>query len=169
VSRLRRIYRLDVIYPEGSHAPGWRPACWGDPALLATLDKKQRRELAKAEFYWPRERVFLSSSSAYARRNLLEWYGADAEVLASDPVTWPNLDDWEAGDGWEHGSTAFRWAADLEDALEHAREILGEPEMPELADLVRGLPGAVLDEAAKFSAAARQLAAYRTLPAEGAR
>jgi hypothetical protein len=40
-------------------------------------------------FRWPRERMFLSASGAYKRAVLLHWYGADAQVLSSDPVTWP--------------------------------------------------------------------------------
>lgn len=175
MTRAARVYQLDITYPEGSHEPGWRPDLWSDPAYLRSLDKEQRRRLRRAEFRWPRERMFLSSSGAYGRAWLLRAYGADVEVLASDPVTWPNYDDPAAfgEDAWERGATAMRWSADLERIagrqraqlaekirsgdlpFGHALEILGEPEARELADLVRGLPGAVLDEAAKFSAAAR--------------
>jgi hypothetical protein len=85
----RRVYQVLVTYPEGSREPGWRPACWGDPAFLMSLPRKERRALAAREFRWPRERMFLSASGAYSRAMLLHWYGAGAEVLPSDPVTWP--------------------------------------------------------------------------------
>jgi hypothetical protein len=100
-ARAVRVYRLDIIYPEGSREPGWEPAAW------RAMSRSQRRKLP-AVFAWPRERQFLSSSSAYERANLLGWYGADVEVQASDPVTWPNPDDREAGH-WESGHTAARW------------------------------------------------------------
>jgi len=89
VSRPERIYRLAITYPEGSHEPGWRPASYDDPRFLATLTARQRREHKKRPFQWPRERQFLSSSGAYGRAMVLRWYGAQVEVLASDPVTWP--------------------------------------------------------------------------------
>ena len=89
MSRAQRVYRLVITYPEGSHVPGWRPACWDDPRFLATLTTRQRRECKRARFQWPRERLFLSSSGAYGRAAVLRWYGARVEILASDPVAWP--------------------------------------------------------------------------------
>jgi hypothetical protein len=122
-----RVYRLEVVYPEGSREPGWRPACWSqDSAFLASLDRKQRRELKHRQFRWPRERMFLSSSSAYGRANLLGWYGADAWVAGSLPVEWPNTDNWAAGEGWEHGDTAVRWYPDMEYVAECQRKALAE-------------------------------------------
>jgi hypothetical protein len=105
--RAVRVYRLDIIYPEGSRESGWRPAVWSDPEFLAKLTKVQRRELAKTEFRWPRERMFLSSSGAYGRAGLLEFYGADVEVFASVPVTWPDLEPqtehWQESAQWLGG------------------------------------------------------------------
>jgi len=120
MSRPSRIYRLTVVYPEGSHEPGWRPACWNDPQFLATLTAKQRREHKRTSFRWPRERRFLSSSGAYWRAGLLRWYGAEVEVLASDPVTWPNYDDSStfSARGWEHNGTAASWCPELDEADE---------------------------------------------------
>jgi hypothetical protein len=76
------------MYPEGSDVPGWQPACWSDPAFTARLSRKARRGLRKREFAWPRERMFLSSSSAYERAWLLRAYGAEVLVEASLPVQW---------------------------------------------------------------------------------
>jgi hypothetical protein len=89
MSRERRVYRLVIMYPEGSDAPGWRPACWSDPGYLARLSRKSRRKLTRHKFAWPRERVFLSSSSAYERAWVLRAYGAEVLVEASLPVQWP--------------------------------------------------------------------------------
>lgn len=105
---MTRVYRLTVIYPEGSHEPGWRPESWDE--FLASLTWRQRREAERRGFRWPRERLFLSSSGAYGRAALLRWMGAEVEVLASDPVTWPNYDDAADRGNWEDGCTAARWS-----------------------------------------------------------
>ena len=89
MSRPSRIYRLIIMYPEGSDRPGWKPGCWTSPAFTARLSRKARRELAKREFAWPRERMFLSSSAAHERAWLLRAYGAEVLVEASLPVQWP--------------------------------------------------------------------------------
>jgi hypothetical protein len=98
-----RVHRLEIIYPEGSREPGWRPDSWD--SYLRSLPVLKRRRLRKAGFSWPRERMFLSSSSAYQRAALLRAFGADVEVLRSDPVTWPAHWSWEdeayrAAPGW---------------------------------------------------------------------
>jgi hypothetical protein len=107
--RVRRLYRLVIVYPDGSDVPGWRPACWSDPAFLAKLTRKARRELARTEFRWPRERLFLSSSGAHRRAMLLHWYGAAVAVRPSDPVTWQLA----PREGWE-ADGAMRWDAGVE-------------------------------------------------------
>jgi hypothetical protein len=87
-----RVYRIDIIYPEGSGEPGWYPALWTDPEWLKTLTSKGRREIKamlRKPFKWPHERLFLSRSGAGNRAMLLRVYGAEAEVHSSDPVTWP--------------------------------------------------------------------------------
>lgn len=88
-----RVYRLEIIYPEGSRQPGWRPYGWD--AYLKSLPVLKRRRLRKEGFSWPRERMFLSSSSAYERAMLLQAFGAEVQVLRSDPVTWPAHWTWE--------------------------------------------------------------------------
>ena len=82
-----RVFRLEITYPEGSRLPGWVPERW--ESWLRSLPPLQRRQARKAGFRWPRERMFLSSSSAYERAWLLRAFGAEVEVLRSDPVTWP--------------------------------------------------------------------------------
>lgn len=106
-----RVYQVTVSYPEGALEPGWRPAVWLSGPWRDSLTRKQRRELDKREFRWPRRRRYLSSSGAYAMSDLLRWYGAWSEVHASLPVTWP-----EVPDDWELGETAAFWSADYEQA-----------------------------------------------------
>jgi len=103
-----RVYRLDVIYPEGCRLPGWHPAAWDDPEYLRSVGREQRRRiraLRRRPFRWPRERLFLSSSGAYGRALLLRALGCDVQVRASLPVEWPAPDD----GAWDLGETAARW------------------------------------------------------------
>ena len=95
------VYRLDIIYPEGSGAPGWAPANWPHPAA----PRKLRRQMTRRGFTWPRERMFLSSSGAYYRAWLLESYGAEVTVRRSLPVEWP---DPRQPNRWELGGTPQR-------------------------------------------------------------
>jgi hypothetical protein len=90
--RQAHVYWLEITYPAGSKAPGWKPEHWDE--LLATLDRPDRRKAARRGFRWPRERMFLSGSSAYHRANLLTWCGAAVQVHRSFPVMWP----WVPGD-----------------------------------------------------------------------
>lgn len=110
------VYQLDVVYPEGSHEKDWRPELWSNPKFLATLTRKERRELAKREFRWPRVHLYLSSSGAYQRAWLLRSFGAEVEVLASRPVEWPNYDDPDSLEphAWEWAPTAVRWSYAVE-------------------------------------------------------
>jgi hypothetical protein len=86
--RQAHVYYLEIDYPAGSKAPGWKPACWAE--LLDLVPKGgQRRQAARRGFRWPRERMFLSGSSAYRRANLLTWCGARVQVHRSFPVQWP--------------------------------------------------------------------------------
>ncbi len=79
------------MYPEGSDVPGWQPACWSDPEFTARLSRRARRRLRKRKrvFAWPRERMFLSSSAADERAEMLRFYGAEVLVEASLPIQWP--------------------------------------------------------------------------------
>lgn len=168
-----RVYRLDIIYPEGCRLPGWHPARWSDPAYLATLTREQRREvrgLLKKPFKWPRERMFLSASGAHGRAWRLRFYGAEVEVEGSAPVTWPNPDD--AGDDW--AEVAARWhpaladyadAMPLEPVTTPPGEAAGEQETAWRAERQRqanAYQAMVMDEHAEFYDAyferARQLA-----------
>jgi hypothetical protein len=117
-----RIYKIRIIYPEGCREPGWHPAVWTDPEYLATCTREQRREirgLLKKPFKWPRERLFLSSSGAYHRCWLLRFYGAQAEALGSDPVTWPNPNG-AVMTREDEFAAPLPWEADL--AAEQARQ-----------------------------------------------
>jgi hypothetical protein len=84
------VYRLIVVYPEGSHAPGWKPTIWGDKEFLKTLPLRVRLSMPirPAKFRWPRERMFMSSDSAWGRAHFLKACGAEVTVLRSQPVTW---------------------------------------------------------------------------------
>lgn len=79
------VYKLDVVYPEGSDAPGWQPAenyeeRWGtDP------------ETGGAEvfpFEWPRPRRCLSYSTAKRWATQLTKWGCKVEIVRSQPVAW---------------------------------------------------------------------------------
>lgn len=109
-----RVYRLLVVYPEGSDKPGWTPACWN--MLLADMPPKLRRSARARGFRWPRERMFLSAGAASHRAFLLQWFGAQAEVQASEPVTWwedTDAADWTPDDaddellGWLDEAAEF--------------------------------------------------------------
>jgi hypothetical protein len=131
VTTATRIYKIQIIYPEGCREPGWHPARWTDPEYLGTLTREKRREVRKLlrqPFKWPRERLFLSSSGAYYRAWLLRFYGAEAEVIPSNPVTWPNLDDAATGDRWDQlGGCAARMPGEA-DLFADARAQLVEAE-----------------------------------------
>ena len=90
------VFRLIITYPEGSQEPGWRPALWSDPGYIATLPRLERWQLRRARFRWPRERLFLSASSAWFRAWTLARYGAQVRIRRSEQVTWddslPDLD-----------------------------------------------------------------------------
>jgi hypothetical protein len=108
-----RVYRLEIDYPEGSGAPGWRPAVWTDPAYLATCDRRLRREIRRrlrGPFKWPRERMYLSASGAHNRAWKLRFYGAVVTVRASAPVEWPDIPE-----KWELTGDAASWYRELED------------------------------------------------------
>lgn len=92
MSRPVHIYRLDVLYPEGSRFDPehpedrrwdhWEPpgGTW-DPGYSADPEYDDR-------FRWPAERLYLSSSAAKRRAALFEKYGAKVTIERSEPVTW---------------------------------------------------------------------------------
>lgn len=87
------VYYLEIRYPAGSHAPGWRPRAWTSAETANFLSKRHRRELRKRAFRWPRERMFLSRSGAWGRASYLTWLGASVKVHRSRMVTWPSAND----------------------------------------------------------------------------
>lgn len=89
----RFVYRLDVIYPEGSDDPDWAPEGWVEWQAPYSPDED-------GSFFWPRVRPYLSRSGAEARAALLRKYGATVTVVQSNPVTWP--DDRAAPTGQEN-------------------------------------------------------------------
>lgn len=83
------VYKLKVTYPEGSLEPGWRPPAQASQGWLSGLSRAARGK-RPGKFRWPRERMFLSGTSAYRRAGRLESLGARVEVYRSAPVTWDN-------------------------------------------------------------------------------
>jgi hypothetical protein len=95
-TRTVHVWHLIVMYPEGSDVPGWQPACWAAEAapdardlLTSRRARRYRRWQQSRVFAWPRERMFLSSSSAYERAALLRRYGAEVAIERSLAVEWP--------------------------------------------------------------------------------
>lgn len=70
---MTRVYMLEVVYPPGvdwDHPPpNWQP-----------LYDEQ-------DFYFPRERKYLSKKAALAKATLLVSYGCQVTLRTSDPVT----------------------------------------------------------------------------------
>lgn len=120
--RIVYVYRLVIAYPPGSLKPGWKPACWED-LLAGIADKRQRAAVRRRGFRWPRERLFLSSSGAYGRANLLMWFGAQVDVQQSEEVTW-----WEDID-------AMEWQPDPTGAASEPGT--AAPLKPDMAQLMR--------------------------------
>ncbi len=80
----RRLYRLDVTYPEGSDAYDWEPPGWA-PEYSPDPYSDDR-------FVWPTaKRLYTSKSGARTRARLLESYGATVRIVASEPVVWPEV------------------------------------------------------------------------------
>jgi hypothetical protein len=82
-----RVYRLDVTYPPGSLEPGWEPPGW-DP-LETDTDWVVTPDDDMAWAGWPKNRLYLSASSAQRRANRFRKYGATVEVERSELVLWP--------------------------------------------------------------------------------
>jgi hypothetical protein len=152
VSRAVQVYRLDITYPEGCNRIGWRPELWSNPEFLATLTRQQKKDLRKRDFHWPRERMFLSSSSAYARAWLLRSYGADVEVHASEPVLWRSRPDWSDDPYWESGDTAAQWSPELV----RVREEMAVSEDEQLRDALRSGAWPQEDQMSAFDAGLAQ-------------
>ncbi|TMR13808.1 hypothetical protein ETD86_30045 [Nonomuraea turkmeniaca] len=111
MTRPTRVHRLNVTYPEGCDQLGWRPPGWHDKhctdwvtSTPCTWDPGQNccdyedgerenglshRIDAEGRFVWPKERQFFSKRAAESRAELLRSWGADADVVSSNPVTWP--------------------------------------------------------------------------------
>lgn len=81
-----RVWRLDITYPE-SGTPVLRCTCvpgmWhGEVAHSPSCDTNRHA-------FWPRERLFLSATSANRRAQWLQDHGCTVHVEPSHPVTWP--------------------------------------------------------------------------------
>jgi hypothetical protein len=152
VSRAVQVYCLGIAYPEGSWRIGWRPELWSNPEFLATLTRQQKKDLRKRDFHWPRERMFLSSSSAYARAWLLRSYGADVEVHASEPVLWRSRPDWSDDPYWGSGDTAAQWSPELV----RVREEMAASEDEQLRDALRSGAWPQEDQMSAFDAGLAQ-------------
>jgi hypothetical protein len=86
--RMVRVYYLEITYPPGSRKPGWLPAVFRNPEVMGQFRRSERRAMRK-QWHWPRERMFLSRSSAYERAGILRIWGATVTVHRSRPVLWP--------------------------------------------------------------------------------
>lgn len=97
------LYRLVVVYPEGSKgaphfrtAPGWEPDGWDDLAFAeiearyGKLSLEAAREWECPPFTWPLlPSAYRSRSGAAGMAKRLESYGATVTVVRSEPVVWP--------------------------------------------------------------------------------
>jgi len=79
--RTKRIYTLDVEYPEGVdyHNP---PQAWLD--YINSLDIYGD----EPAFHFPRRRNFLTKDAAERRAGYLREYGCVVKVIASKPIEW---------------------------------------------------------------------------------
>lgn len=79
------LYRLDIVYPVGSHdengwpVPGWRPADWPDERFI---------DRYTGTFRWPRQKTFRSAMGAERRADLFRDYGCIVRVVRSKAVEW---------------------------------------------------------------------------------
>lgn len=97
---IQKLYTVAVTeMPEGAFddlgypVEGWQPEEWlSDPDQFAWWTEKY----GDTRFFWPKQDVlYRSRSSAQARANLFESYGAKAEVLVCEPA-WQSLADMRA-------------------------------------------------------------------------
>jgi hypothetical protein len=93
VSRPTYLYRLEIVYPEGSvfdpERPedrrwlDWEPENW--QGWGGEWDGNPDHD---DSFRWPRTRLFLSQTAAKRRAELFEKYGAKVTIERSEAVTW---------------------------------------------------------------------------------
>lgn len=98
MSNPERLYRVRVdSYPAGAFyqpnpevddywepTPGWTPPGWRPEGRYVEI-------MGTSEFVWPvTNKVYQSRSTAKKRADLLERYGAKAEVERSSRITWPD-------------------------------------------------------------------------------
>ena len=79
-----RVYRLAITYPPGK-VPVMRCTCvpnnlTGEHSPFCDTERRS---------FWPRERLFLSATSANRRAQWLQDHGCTVHVEPSHPVTWP--------------------------------------------------------------------------------
>jgi hypothetical protein len=80
------VYKLDVTYPPHSREYGWEPPGWSAGESEAYRDGYMPDD--PGEFRWPRERLYLSRSGARIGADHFRRYGATAEIIRSERVTW---------------------------------------------------------------------------------
>jgi hypothetical protein len=84
------VYRLAVTYPPHSREYGWEPPGWGTSESEAYRDGYMPDD--PGEFRWPENRPCLSLGTAKRRADLFRSYGAKAEIIRSERVTWGEPD-----------------------------------------------------------------------------
>lgn len=82
------VYKLHVLYPEGSDKAGWEPPGW-EPEVHGTDGEW-------IGFQWPRNKLYLSRTGAVKRAALLERFGAKVTIERSYPVRFGGPDPMEA-------------------------------------------------------------------------
>lgn len=78
------VYRLDVVYPEGSDAPDWEPEGW-EP-MWGTEPETGAPE--RQVFRWPASRHCLTLGTAQRWATRLRNWGCKVEIERSEPVAW---------------------------------------------------------------------------------
>jgi len=101
-----RVYWLDVTYPPGSHPsqPDYDPDGWVPESVIAEWQafeastesegradgwSPEPKSFHPSYWRWPAVRATLTRRAAERRADLLRGLGATVEVVASEPVRWP--------------------------------------------------------------------------------
>lgn len=90
--RTMHLYRLDVIYPEGSDDPSWVP---DEDEWVALCEERGYTEYWGDAFRypewpgWPTPRIYRTRHGAEKRAHYLERFGAKVTIHKSLPVQWP--------------------------------------------------------------------------------
>ena len=87
------VYRLEVVYPEGSQEPGWEPENYAEiwERLNPDYTSDPNYDGPIWPFAWPRAKTYLGAAGANKRADMIRAYGAKVEVRRSLPVEWPEV------------------------------------------------------------------------------